>query len=80
MMTHEDLLELKQDIEEAKTKKASLESRKQLLLEQLKEKFGVSTVAAAKKKMQGMQKQISDLGEQIDVATTELESRLEETQ
>ena len=49
-MDYDDLVDLKQDIEEAKEKVATLKGRKDVLVEQLKEKWDVATPKQASKK------------------------------
>lgn len=77
-MTTQELLDLKQEIEEAKDEVKKLEARRDVLMEQMKEKFGVSTLAAARKKINKMQEDVTALAEKIDDAATELEEKLNE--
>lgn len=77
-MTKQELLDLRQEIDDEKENLSKLEGRKETLMEQLLEKYGVKTVAAAKKKVKDLEKEITELGEQIEIATVELEDQLDE--
>ena len=50
-MTTQDLLDLKQEIDESKESISKAEGRKEALQEQLQKQFGVKTIAAAEKKL-----------------------------
>ena len=75
-MTTQDLLDLKQEIEEAKETCTKLEGRKETLMEQLQKKFGVKTIPAAEKKLKAMEKEINEWDEKIETAIAELETKL----
>lgn len=77
-MTKQELLDLRQEIDDEKENLSKLEGRKETLMEQLLEKYDVKTVAAAKKKVKDLEKEITELGEQIEIATVELEDQLDE--
>jgi len=77
-MTEQDLLNLKQEITESKDKSTRLEGRKDQLMEQLKTKYGVSTIQQAEKKLKAMDKEIEDLDEQIETMTDGLEEKINE--
>lgn len=77
-MTEQELLELKQEIERKKADCAKLESRRELLLEQLKEGFNVSTIPAANKKLKEMLERIAEYDKQIESASDELEKQLKQ--
>ena len=77
-MTQEELLELKQEIDESQDKATKLTARKDLLVEQLKDKWKVTTPKQAKAKLDSMQEDIEELDDKIDKATEELEDKLNE--
>lgn len=77
-MTEQDLLDLKQEITDAKAKTTKLEGRHDLLLEQLKDKYGVTTIGQAKKKLKAMEKSLETLDEEIKENTEKLEQRINE--
>lgn len=77
-MTEQELLDLKHEINESKEKLSKLEGRRDALLEQLQEKYGVESVDAAKRKIKSFEKQIRELDERIGTKTEELETRLYE--
>ena len=75
-MTTQELLDLKQEIEESKESCTKLEGRKETLMEQLQKKFGVKTIPAAEKKLKAMEKEINEWDEKIETAIAELETKL----
>jgi flagellar capping protein FliD len=77
-MTEQELLNLKHQIEEKKAEITKLESRKDLLMEQLYEQFSIKSIPDAEKKLKSMEKQIKEWQDQIDTATQELENQLNE--
>ena len=77
-MTEQELLNLKHNIEENKAKITKLESRKELLMEQLYEQFSIKSIPEAEKKLKAMEKQIGEWETQIETATQELENQLNE--
>jgi hypothetical protein len=77
-MNQEDLLDLKQEINKAKEKKAGLLGRKEILVEQLKARYGVSTPAKASAKLQSMEQEIESMDDEIQEATEKLEEQLNE--
>ena len=68
------LMDLKQQIEEAKTSKAQAEGRLQQLKKELLEKFGCKTVKAAQTKLKKMEKEISELTEKLETGIAKLEA------
>jgi|GEM_PF-2348701 len=78
-MDEQDLLELKQKINKATTKVAELNGQKKVLMTQLKEKYGVSSLEKAQEKVKSLEKEIKVLDNQIDTATEKLEKQLDET-
>jgi len=79
-MTEQDLLELKQEITEAQEQATKLEGRKDLLLEQLKEKYGLTSLAEAKKHLKKLENEIEDMNNTITQDTEDLEKRLNDEQ
>lgn len=77
-MDKEELLELKEEIDEAKEKAATLKGRKDVLVEQLKEKWGVSTPAKASAKLKTMEEKLEEIEEEIEKATEKLEKQLQD--
>jgi len=75
-MTEQGLLDLKQEINEAKDKSTKLQGRKDLLVEQLKEKYNVTTLKQAKEKLKKMEQSLETLHVQIEDATEKLEEKL----
>ena len=75
-MTEQELLDLKQEINEAKDKSTKLQGRKDLLVEQLKEKYNVTTLKQAKEKLKKMEQSLETLHVQIEDATEKLEEKL----
>jgi len=75
-MTDQELLDLKQEIIEAKDKATKLQGRKDLLTEQLKEKYGVTTLKQAQEKLKKMEQNLETLRTEIEEATEKLEEKL----
>jgi len=76
MKDQQELLDLKQDIDNAKIEKAELEGKLSLLKDQLHSQFSCKSVAEAKKKEGEKQEKIKELEEQIEKDTEELEKEL----
>jgi len=76
-MTEKELLDLKQEITEAKESLNKITAKKDVLMDEMKKKFGVSTIAAARKKVGRMTLEIEEQEQQIQEAMEELESKLE---
>lgn len=74
-LTEEKLLELKGEIESAKTKVSELTGQKKILMNQLKETWGCKTLEEANKKLAEMNKSIKQLSEAISKQTAELEKK-----
>lgn len=74
-MTEKELLQLKDEIDEAKTKVAELKGQQQMLMNQLLETYGCKTIADAEKKLKLMDKEISTVQNQIDEGIKELEEK-----
>ena len=77
MSTTEKLLDLKQDIDNAKTEIAKLEGKKEAVMKELKDQWKCTTIKQAEKKLQGFEKEAGELGEQIEKGVTELEEKYE---
>jgi flagellar biosynthesis chaperone FliJ len=77
-MNDQDLLDLKQKIEEAKENLSKNEGRKEALMEQLQDRFGIKTLAEAKKKIKELEEEIEAQSAQIETATDELETLINE--
>jgi predicted nucleic acid-binding Zn-ribbon protein len=79
-MTEQELLDLKQDINEAKQKKSTLEGKQEYLLEELKKKWGCKTTEEADAKLTKMKKEIEKYNTQIEEKAARLEQKLEENE
>ena len=77
MSTTEKLLELKQDIDNAKTEIAKLEGKKEALMTELKDQWKCTTIKQAEKKLKGLEKEAGELGKQIEKGVTKLEEKYE---
>ena len=67
------LLEMKEEIQEAKLQKASLEGTIKQNLATLKDNFKVSTVEAARTKLAKLKEQKEELTEDLETAVEKLE-------
>lgn len=76
-MKEQQLLDLKQQIEDAKQSVAELKGEQTALLKQLKDNYKCNTIAEAEKKAQQMQEEIEKLQEQINEGCKELEEKYE---
>lgn len=65
-MNQNQLLKMKDKIDETKSTISELEGRKKYLLEELNEKYGCETIAKAMKKLQKMDKEEDDFTRQIN--------------
>lgn len=74
-MKEQDLLKLKQEIDEAKDNVNQLKGQQTALLKQLKEEWGCSTIEAAEKKIAKMKKEIEILNTSIETGLEELEEK-----
>jgi predicted nucleic acid-binding Zn-ribbon protein len=79
-MTEQELLDLKQEINEAKQKKSTLEGKQEYLLEELKKKWGCKTTEEADAKLMKMKKEIEKYNTQIEEKAARLEQKLEENE
>ena len=71
----QELLEIKEQIERAKSNASELEGRKTLLLEQLENNWKCKTVEEGDKKVKKLEKELEDLEKKIDTAIKELEEK-----
>jgi predicted nucleic acid-binding Zn-ribbon protein len=74
-MTENELLSLKREIDDAKEKNLQLKGQLEALLQQLKDGFGCETVEQANKKVKSLEKQITDLSNEIETGMQELEEK-----
>ena len=77
-MDEKSLLRLKQRISDAETQAAQLDGQKQYLMESLKEQFDVSTIPAAKKKLEQLEEKIEFSKDALDLAMEEIEERYDD--
>jgi len=75
-MSEKDLLDLKEQINEAKTKVSELTGQKQILMRQLKETWGCDTIEQAENKLEELNKRTNSLEKKITIASRELEEQL----
>jgi len=76
-MNEQELLELKEEIDQAKQKYSELKGRLTFLMKQLKEDWGCTTIEQAEKKSAEMEKKIEKLNTQIEKGVKELQEKLE---
>jgi predicted nucleic acid-binding Zn-ribbon protein len=76
-LDEQQLLDLKDKIEAAKTNVSSLNGQKQAMMKQLKDDWGCDTIEQAEEKLKQMDKNIGLLDKKIDSATKELEKTIE---
>jgi len=74
-MERDDLFELKERIEEAKTKISKLDGRKSSLMETLKEDYKCKTLKEAKELLTSLEADIEKLDNSIIEGIAELESK-----
>ncbi len=74
-MIEEDLLDLKRDIDEAKTKVAELNGQVTALLRQLKEEWKCSSIQEAEEKLRKLDLKITSIQKEIDKGCAELEEK-----
>ena len=72
-MNEKDLLNLKEDVADAKTKVAELTGQQNALTTQLKTDYGCKTVAEAEEKLAKMDKDISIIDKKIETGLKDLE-------
>ena len=76
-MNEKDLLQLKKEIDSAKSEKAELTGELKSLMKQLKDEWKCSSLEDARKKIRQWEKEISELDEKIKTGITELEEKYE---
>lgn len=74
-MTEKQLLELKEDVADAKTKVAELTGQQNALTTQLKTDYGCKTIAEAEEKLAKMDKDIAIIDKKIETGILELEEK-----
>jgi F0F1-type ATP synthase membrane subunit b/b' len=72
-MTEQDLLKLKQKIDDAKQQSSELKGQQTALMKQLKDDWKCSSIEEAEKLMEKMDKEIKTLNEKIETGLEELE-------
>ena len=72
-MKEQELLDLKDKVETAKTTVSELTGQRTALMKQLKDDWGCKTLAEAEAKLKEMEKNISILDKKIERGTAELE-------
>ena len=74
-MNEQDLLDLKQQIEDAKTSVSELKGQQTALLKQLKDTYKCNSVEDAERMVAKLKTDANKLQKQIDEATKELEEK-----
>jgi predicted nuclease with TOPRIM domain len=74
-MTEKQLLDLKKDVEEAKTKVSELTGQQTALVNQLKTDWACKTIAEAEKKLKEMETEIDFISKKIENSVQELEEK-----
>jgi uncharacterized phage infection (PIP) family protein YhgE len=72
-MTEQQLLQLKRQVDEAKSTVNQLKGHKQALMKQLNDDWACNTIEEAEKKLSKMDKEIDDLDSQINEGIKKLE-------
>jgi len=75
MMTEQQLLDLKIEVEEAKATTAELKGQQTALMNQLRTDWKCNSVEEAEKKLKTMQKEIETLDKKIREGVAEVEKR-----
>ena len=74
-MNERQLLDLKKKIDQTKSEISSLKGKQELLMQQLEQQFGCTTLKQAEKKAESLQVDIDNLDLQIKKGVQELESK-----
>jgi hypothetical protein len=74
-LTEKQLLELKEDVEDAKQKVAELTGQQTALTNQLKTDWDCKTITEAEKKLKEMDNEIVSIDKKIEKGIIELESK-----
>ena len=77
MVTQEQILQLKKQIEESKASSSELKGRMQALLEKLEKDWGCSTIKQAEKKLGEVNQEIASLEKEKVQKIKELEEKFE---
>jgi rRNA maturation endonuclease Nob1 len=77
ILTKQQLLDLQEEIAEAKTATSELKGQQTAILKQFKEDHGSSTVEEAEEKKETLDRSLSSLDKKIKKYATELEEQLE---
>lgn len=76
-LTEQQLLDLKDDVEEAKVKVSELTGQNTALINQLKTDWGCKTIAEAEAKLKEMDTSIASIDKKIEKGILELEEKYE---
>lgn len=76
-MNKQDLLDLKDEINEAKSEVSKLEGRQEHLMQQLKDDWGCASFKKAKKKIEEFKSEIKKLDDKIEHETEKLQENYE---
>ena len=71
-LDEQQLLDLKKQIEQAKTQVAELQGSRKHLMKELKDDWGCTTIEEAEKKLKKLQKELEQLQNKIKEQTEEL--------
>jgi peptidoglycan hydrolase CwlO-like protein len=74
-LTEQQLLDLKEEVDDAKTKVSELTGQQTALMKQLKEDWDCKTIQEAEEKLETMEKNITILENKIKKGTKELEEK-----
>lgn len=74
-MDKQELLDLKEEIDDAKNKVNRLEGRKEHLMQQLKEEWDCESIEEARQVLKELKEDIKDKQEQINETTDELKEK-----
>ena len=74
-MTEQQLLDLKNDIEEAKTTVSELKGQEKALMKQLKDDWKCVSIAEAESKLKKIEGEITSLEKKIETGVKELEDK-----
>ena len=76
-MNERELIELKEEIEEAKSKSSELKGEKSALMKRLKEEWNCNGIPKAKKLINDMEADIEKLSSEINTGLEELDTMFE---
>jgi len=77
-MNHQELLEIKENIEKSKTEVTSLEGQKINQMKTLKSEHGCNSIQAAEKKIKTWKTEIEEIDTLIETKNDELQSKYPE--